>query len=121
MSAESNKIFARSIYEAFNTRNLDALDKLMDRDFVDHYPGPEQEPGVKGIKEVWAQIWAKFPEVYIVVEDMISEGDKVATRLALQRKASGDRGVVKVGRIFEIFRIVDGKVVELWNMFKWIA
>lgn len=120
MSAETNKAIARRIYEAFNTRNLEVLDMLVHPDFVDHYPDPEQKPGVEGIRKVWTQIWARFPDVHIVVEDMLAEGDKVATRLTLHITPD-TKEVTRRGRVFEIFRVVDGKVLELWNIIKWLT
>lgn len=48
---------------------------------------------------------AQVPDLHINVEDVIAEGDKVVTRY------TGAHG--KVSGI-QIFRLVDGKIVESW-------
>lgn len=82
--------------------------------FVDLTAGPRQESGAEGIKQVWARIWAKYPDIRIVVEDMLGEGDKIVVRLTFQRISSS--GNQTIGSAIEIFRIAGGKIVQLWNI-----
>lgn len=113
MGAQENKVVASRIYEAFNTRNIDALDDLLTADFVDRTTGL----GPESIKEAWFHLFSTYPQICALPQDMIAEGDKVAVRVQFQGVATPpeqDRAWA-----VEISRIVDGKVSELWNILSW--
>ncbi len=63
-----------------------------------------------------------FPDSYFTVEDMIAEGDKVATRKTFHGTHQGEfMGIPPTGQqvsigLIDIVRIVDGRVVEHWAM-----
>ena len=75
--SEANKALARRFYEAFNQRNMSALDAFVAQDFVDHNPLPGQAPGLKGLKDAMEIFRGGFPDIRITNEDFIAEGDKV--------------------------------------------
>ena len=64
-----------------------------------------------------------FPNMMIVLEDAIAEGDKVAARCSIRAKHEGDflgreatqSPVEFTGMV--IVRIANGKIVEAWNNF----
>jgi predicted ester cyclase len=116
MSLEENKALARRMYAAFNDRDLDALDELLAADFVDRTATLDQAPGVTGFKKTWAWFHTAFPDVQIFVEDMIAEGEKVATYVTFRGIQPQREHTALRGRMIEIIRIVDGKVTELWNL-----
>jgi predicted ester cyclase len=64
-----------------------------------------------------------FPNMIIVVEDMVAEGDKVATRCSVRGKHEGElmgRAATQAPVEFTgitIVRIDNGKIVEAWNNF----
>ncbi len=111
------KALVARVYDAFNDRDADALDELLSMDFIDHTAGEGQKPGVAGIKEVWAWIWSKHPGVRIEVEDILAEGDMVATRVTLIER-EGD-SEIKIGWMIEMLQIAHGKGTALWNMIRW--
>ncbi len=80
----------RRVVEVFNSRNFDALDDLLAPNFIDHNPGPGQEPGIQGIKEAWAQFFAADPYLILTLEDIIVEGD-IRWRPAPASRAHGGR------------------------------
>jgi steroid delta-isomerase-like uncharacterized protein len=55
------------------------------------------------------------------IEDMVAEGDKVATRMTSRGTHTGDfRGIAPTGKQFtvtgmDLFRIADGKIAEQWT------
>ena len=63
-----------------------------------------------------------FPDSYFTVEDMVAEGDKVATRKTFHGTHQGEfMGIPPTGQqvstgLIDVVRIVDGKVVEHWSM-----
>ena len=50
----------------------------------------------------------RYPELRTTVEDVVVEGDRVAMRSTV---SGGLDGV-----IMEIFRVADGRIVELWGV-----
>jgi predicted ester cyclase len=63
-----------------------------------------------------------FPDSYFTVEDMMAEGDKLATRKTFHGTHQGGfMGIPPTGRrvsmgLIDIVRIADGRVVEHWSM-----
>jgi predicted ester cyclase len=63
-----------------------------------------------------------FPDSYFTVEDMIAEGDKVATHKTFHGTHEGEfMGMPPTGRrvsmeLIDIVRISEGRVVEHWSM-----
>ena len=63
-----------------------------------------------------------FPGSYFTVEDMVAEGDKIATRKTFHGTHEGEFMVIPPsGRVvsmglIDIVRIYDGRVVEHWAM-----
>jgi C-1 hydroxylase len=63
-----------------------------------------------------------FPDFHETIEDIIAEGDKVWVRFPFTGTQTGEyRGLAPTGKkitaeIVDIFRIVDGKVAEWWEV-----
>ncbi len=120
--SEVNKAIVRRFFEEFATKHDQSVaDELIATDFVDHDPaGPNQEPGLEGVKQLFAGRWLAFPDVAATVEDQISEGDKVVSRVTVAGTQQGEfMGIPATGKSFSIeaiatFRIEDGKIVERW-------
>ncbi len=113
MLAQENKALVSRIYEAFNTRNIAALDDLLAPGFIDRTTGL----GAESIKEAWFHLFSAYPHICILPQDMLAERDQVAVRVQFQGVATPpeqDRAWM-----VEIARIVDGKVIELWTMISW--
>ncbi len=76
--------------------------------------------GLDGAKQFVAGYLAAFPDLHFTIEDMITDGDSVATRWSsrgthtgmLQGMAPTGKQVTSSG--ITISRQVDGKVVEEW-------
>jgi len=116
MSVDDNKVLAHRVYDAFNRRDLDALDALLAIDIVDHTAGPEQSPGRKGIKAAWSYLFATYPDITATVEDLLADGDLVAARVIFRGLSAGEP---RTGMALEFTRVVEGRVVELWNSITW--
>ena len=121
MSAEANKALVRRFYEEIDKGNLDAMDELVDPDYLDHNPPPF--PGLPlgrdGLKQAFKIFWEATPG-YHRIEDQIAEGDKVVTRLTPFGMHEGDLpGAPRTGNDLKmtsitIHRIANGKLVEKW-------
>ena len=123
MSAEENKTLVRRfVDEVQSGGNIDAVDELCSPEFVNHSAPPGVPSNCEGVKQVTAMFRQAFPDSHFTVEDMIAEGDKVATRKTFHGTHQGEfMGIPPTGQqvsigLIDIVRIVDGKVVEHWAM-----
>jgi steroid delta-isomerase-like uncharacterized protein len=122
MSTEENKqLVLRWRDEIWNKRNVNIIDDLHAPDFVGHYsgvmPGPIQ--GREALKQVFTAYLAAF-DIGVTPEFLIAEGDKVVVHDTNRVKHTGQfRGIPPTGKEVtvtstDIYRIVDGKIVEQW-------
>ena len=106
------------IEEAWNEGNLDFIDKNFSSDFVGHGAFPGQRTNRDGVKSVISTIRNAIPDIHITIEDMLAEGDKVASRWVSKGTHKGDlMGAKPTGNKISVsetavFRVKDGKVVE---------
>jgi predicted ester cyclase len=122
MSTEENKALARRFMkEIVNEGNLEAIDELFDRDFVNHFPPPGTTPDRQGFKKHMSDIHSSFTRIRYVTEDLISENDKVVIRGTFKAISKGGfRGATAVDRevimtFTVILRFESGKIVERWG------
>jgi len=117
MSLEENKTIVRRLFKAFNKQNLTLLDELIAPNYVDH---PRRFQGLESYKKHLTMFYNGFPDSHETIEDIIAEGDKVWIRVKGTGTHTGEYlGLAPTGKkitweAIDIWRIVDGKVVELW-------
>jgi len=123
MSTEDNKTLIRRFYEeVFNKKNVAALDESYAPDHIDHTLPPGLPVGPEGTKQAITMTLAGFPDLYVTIEDMIAEGDKVVTRFTTHGTQQGALGSIpSTGKqvavsTIEITRIAGGKIVEDWGL-----
>jgi steroid delta-isomerase-like uncharacterized protein len=116
--------------EVWNKGREEAIDELFDEKGVAHGLADETgEPlrGAEGFKPFFRRFREAFPEIEVTVEDTVSEGDRVAARCTVRGAHRGDSlGFAATNRPVEftgicIARISDGKIVEAWNNFDFMA
>ena len=123
--SETNKRIIRMVREeAMRQGNLDKLDGLFTDDYVYHgipMIGDMQGPNVfKELVRGFVEAVSGFQET---VEDQITEGDKVVTRISGRGQHTGElMGAPPTGNDMRwsaiiISRFVDGKIAEEWAEF----
>jgi steroid delta-isomerase-like uncharacterized protein len=122
MAEENKAVSRRLVEEAFVGGDLDLVDELVDEGYVGHDPAvPEDVRGPAGVKELIAGYRAAFPDLLLVVEDQVAEGDKVVTRWLARGTHEGEIfGVPGTGKQttttgITIDRLSGGKIVESWD------
>lgn len=121
-----NKASFGRFHDAVNTGDLQLISKVIDElvepNALIRTPAPIDGTGAGVLKQVWAMLLQAFPDLHLVVEDMIAEGDKVVVRNTVTGTHRGEyMGLAPTGKsvtyseIF-IFRFVDGRVVETWGV-----
>ena len=123
MSTEENKAIVRRFVDEVQSKgNIDAIDELCSPEFVNHSAPPGVPSDREGVKHVTAVFRQAFPGSYFTVEDMVAEGNTVATRKTFHGTHQGEfMGIPPTGQqvsigLIDIVRIVDGKVAEHWSM-----
>ena len=99
----------RRMLECFNTRRFDSADELMAPDFYSH---PLGATGFEAGKNAWRSLVAQFPDIRIVLEDILVDGEKVAVRSSVEGIPIPEDGPRPM--LIEIFRIADGRIAENW-------
>ena len=82
---EKNKALVRRLYELDARGDIEAMEKLLAPDFVDHSLLPDQDPGREGYVKSVAEEHAIFSNIRHIIEDQVAEGDKVTSRLSVSR------------------------------------
>jgi C-1 hydroxylase len=118
MSLEKNKEIVRGFVDVYNARKLDLVDNFVSPDYIDH----EKNIGREGLKQLIAMGVNAFPDWCETVEDVVAEGDKVWVLLSYAGTHKGEfMGLAPTGKkiaskAVDIYRIVDGKLAEYWNV-----
>jgi C-1 hydroxylase len=118
LSLEENKAIVRRFVEAYNSRNLDLIDDFVAPDYVDHTNKVDRE----GLRQLFRIGLKAFPDWHETIEDIIAEEDKVWVRLAYTGTHTGEfMGLSPTGnkittKAVDIYRIVNGKLAEYWNV-----
>jgi serine phosphatase RsbU (regulator of sigma subunit) len=122
---EENKAsFRRYLEEAWNQGNLEVVDEIFDH-YVAHQPdGSVLERGPEDVKRFVGEFRSAFPDLRLIVEEQIAEGDKVVSRGTIRGTHQGEfRGMAPTGKEVDIpgtavFRFSsEGKVVESWDSY----
>jgi serine phosphatase RsbU (regulator of sigma subunit) len=122
---EENKAsFRRYLEEAWNQSNLEVVEEIFDR-YVSHQPdGSVLERGPEDVKRFVGEFRSAFPDLRLIIEEQLAEGDKVVSRGTIRGTHQGEfRGIAPTGEEMEIpgmavFRFSEeGKVVESWDSY----
>lgn len=123
MSSEQNKaVIRRFIEEVWGKGDTTLLSDLADVNVADHNPMPNQASGIDGQRQAVNLFHSAFKDIRMKVEDLIAEGDKVVDHWTVSASNYGDfLGIPATGRSVtftgtDIYRLVDGKIVELWHV-----
>jgi steroid delta-isomerase-like uncharacterized protein len=121
VSEEDNKAVIRRWIEAYNNRDMQAEADVLAPGYVAHVPAaPGPLEGLEAWRKFTAPFVEAFPDLRLTVEDILSEGDKVAARVAFHGTHRGEfQGIAPTGKevafsSIEVNRVVGGKVEEHW-------
>ena len=122
MSTEENKALVRRFYdEVTNGRNVAVLDELLAPDFAGFtVEGSDDRQTREEFKQMIYMMLNAFPDRHQIIHDWVAENDKVVTRWTVQGTHQGEYfGIAPTGKRvkfsgMDIFRVVDGKIVEVW-------
>jgi predicted ester cyclase len=122
-ATDPETVIRRLIDEGFTRGRLEIADELVTDHLIEHQDfGPGHAEGPEGVKAVIASLRRAFPDFELTIEDLVVDGDTVWIRNTatgtndgpyLGHKPTGRRIRVNV---FDIARVVDGRIVEHWGV-----
>jgi predicted ester cyclase len=121
MSTEQNKAVVRRFVEEYkNAHNPTVIDELFSQDFVTHFRLPGVSADLKGFRSVGSAVIGAMPDVHVVLEDLLADGDKVIERTSARGTHTQPLlGIPATHREvafteIHIYRFQNGKIVEHW-------
>lgn len=129
-TSDNASLVRRWFEEVWNKGRADAIEEMFDEEGVAHGLADETGAELRGpahFRVFHRQFREAFPGIEVVVEDTVSEGDKVAARCTVRGRHEGDSlGFAATSRPVEFagmsfVRIRDGKIVEAWNNFDFMT
>jgi steroid delta-isomerase-like uncharacterized protein len=129
-ASDNAAVVRRWFEEVWNRGRAEAIDELFDEQGVAHGLTDETGAELRGpahFRSFQRGFREAFPDIEVVVEDTVSEGDKVAARCSVRGRHRGDSLGIKAtdNRVeFDgicIVRVRGGKIVEAWNSFDFMS
>lgn len=118
MSSEQNKqIVRRFVMEGLNAHDFNRVADLLDPHYTNYILGGAGAD-LAGTQQAMAQFVAAFPDLTVTIEEIVAEGDWVATRGTVTGTHQGEfNGIPATGRQVRVqentfFRLRDGKILE---------
>lgn len=116
-----------TLYRAFSENNPDLVDSVLAADWDDIPLAPGQGPGPEGIKPIIRSLADAFPDVRIVIHDMVQAPGQVAVRAEITGTHLGELfGIAATGkpvsfRLHEFHALENGRVITTWHMEDWFG
>jgi predicted ester cyclase len=112
-------LYCRFIDTVINHRRLDHLDQFLADDVLEHAPG--RAVGIDTVRQTLADWLAAFPDLHLVIEDLVTDGDRLIARLTATGTHHGlsqtcwapARRRVRLP-VYEARSVPDGRCVERW-------
>ncbi|KVE91783.1 ester cyclase [Burkholderia vietnamiensis] len=121
------RVAVETLYRAFSDNDPDLVDTVLAPDWEDIPLAPDQGPGPAGIKPIIGSFAQAFPDVCIVIHDMVQVPGQIAVRAEITGTHRGELfGIAPTGkqvsfRLHE-FHALDGqRVTTTWHMEDWFG
>ncbi|WP_216899397.1 ester cyclase [Nocardia alni] len=109
MTAHDTAAPVLRMQECFNSRQFDRAGELHTPDCRNH---TLNATGFEVGKHAWQTLVAKFPDIRVIAEDVLVDGDRVAIRSSVEGVPLPDGAPQPM--LIEIFRIDSGRIAEAW-------
>ncbi|GAB7538743.1 ester cyclase [Burkholderia sp. 3C] len=125
LSAERHAV--ETLYRAFSDKNPDLVDAVLAPDWDDIPLAPGQGAGPEGIKPIIRSFGAAFPDVKIVIHDMIQVPGRIGVRAEITGTHQGELfGIPASGkhvsfRLHEFHELDGQRVTTTWHMEDWFG
>jgi steroid delta-isomerase-like uncharacterized protein len=113
----------RSLYDLINARDIDGFGQHLAEDFVEREELPGLPPTKEGVVQYFRILIEAFPDLRMIVDDVITSGDKAVARVRAMGTHRGPfMGLPATGKRVE-FNMIDitrfgddGRALEHWGV-----
>jgi len=121
-TTEKNKELIRRVYtEIVNKRNYALIDSFFAPNIFDHGAFEGQQQGREGFKKAVTEFFGLFSTMEIKLEEIIAEGEMVATRETWKVTMASNNKTL-TGETIHIFRIKNGLITDEWSKgWEWLG
>jgi predicted ester cyclase len=120
MSEEAKRLYRSFVEDVINDGKYDLIPEIFAEDYLDHSAPPGAPTGgYDAIRAIPMMFRGAFPDVHFVIDDMVSEGDWVATRVTGRASHLGrpflgiePTGLRATWGSLGLFRVAKGRIVE---------
>lgn len=122
-SIEQNKKTKLRYIAGLNKQDFSVFDEVFEPDYTLHVAGMPDFVGADSLKEMVIQSFAGLSNAKWIVEDIIAEDDRVATRWSMTALHTGEyMGVPATNKEIQlsgtvIDRFENGRIIEAWENF----
>lgn len=116
-----------TLYRAFSENTPDLIDSVLAADWDDIPLAPGQEPGPAGVKPIIRSLAEAFPDLRILIHDMVQAPGQIAVRAEITGTHLGELlGIPATGkqvsfRLHEFHALAEGRIVTTWHMEDWFG
>ena len=119
-SLHEHKAATKKIVAIFNTGDLSEVNALFAAEYIDHQkPAWLEAAGAEEFKQIVLSARTSLPNLQVMIEALIAEGDSVVARLHWH--SAQPTGKVIDRETIDMLRFVQGKVVEHWGAEAWMT
>jgi len=117
---EQNKALVKSYLKGVDSYNIEIFDEVFSADAKFYFPGTFDPISREQIKQMVAGFYESFEDMTHRLDDIIADGDKVLARTTNSIVHTKEfNGIAPTGKTIwleelHLFRISEGKIVELW-------
>lgn len=116
--------YARYTEDVWNAHNPEALAQYFAADARVHSmrPGVVAGAGLDYLKGRAQSLFTAFPDVHFAIEEVVEQGGLLAARVTLEGTQHGEfAGLAATGKRmkvydFAMYRIVDGRITDVWSL-----
>lgn len=101
--SEQNKAKFEKLKDALNAKDMATMESLIADDFVDNDAMPGLAPGKQGMVDMMKMFVSAFPDLNIVADRCVAEGDLISGVMTTKRTQTGEfMGMPASGKKFSI-------------------
>jgi steroid delta-isomerase-like uncharacterized protein len=121
MSEENKALIRQAWNEIFNNKNLEAVDEYFAKDAALGFAPPGIPADREGFKQMIGPYLTAFPDLHVLLEDQVAEGDNVASRFSVTGTHKGElAGLAATGKKVDytgvnFIEVRDRKIVGVWG------
>jgi predicted ester cyclase len=116
-----------TLYRAFTDKNPDLLDEACTPDWQDIPLLPGQGPGPDGLKKLIPMFLKAFPDLKIVVHEIVGSSGHAGARCSITGTHLGEIfGVAPTGKVVDValhefHHLKGGKITHTWHLEDWFG